>query len=348
MRPARTTLRDVASTVGVHPSTVSRVLNPRTRHLVSSDIAHRVDAAALELGYRPNAIASSLRTRRSHTVAVIIPDITNPLFPPVVRGIEDRLREEGYTAIVANTGADPEREGELVETMKARGVDGFVLATARRRDAAIDRYAVEGLPLVLVNRRVEGAEVAAIFGDDAAGIGLVVRHLAALGHRRIAHVAGPAEMSTGHARQRAFLEAMAGAGLAADRRLVAVAQRFDIAEGRTALLRLFAAGLPFTAVVAGNDLLALGCYEALALQGRRCPEEVSVTGYNDMPFVDKVCPPLTTVRIDAYGMGVAAARVLVAQLADRAASKPQIRLDPTLVVRRSTAPPPPSAEETPP
>jgi LacI family transcriptional regulator len=333
----RARLREVAARVGVHPSTVSRVLNPATRHLVSSEMARRVSEAALALGYRPDAIASSLRTRRSLTIAVIIPDITNPLFPPVVRGIEDALGAEGYTAIVANAGYDAEREGELIETMTARGVDGFVLATARRHDPVVERHAGAGLPLVLVNRRTERADVAAVFGDDAQGIRLVVRHLAALGHRRIAHVAGPAAMSTGHERHEAFLAAMAEGGLAADPLLVAAAARFDIAEGRAALLRILDADRAPTAVVAANDLLALGCYDALAERGLACPGDVSVTGYNDMPYVDKVSPPLTTVRIDAYEMGAEAARALVTQLRDGRAPREQVRLGPTLVIRGSTA-----------
>jgi LacI family transcriptional regulator len=336
----RATLRDVAQAVGVNPSTASRALNAKTRHLVSGAIERRVRAAAESLGYRPNAIASSLRTRRSHMVAVIVPDITNPLFPPIVRAIEDALRQDGYTAIVANIGYDGARQEELIAAMQAQGVDGFILATARRRDPLIERHAAEGLPIVLVNRRVEADDVAAIVNDDALGIRFVVRHLVELGHRRIAHVAGPSAMSTGHARQRAFLAALAAEGLEAEKRLVAAAAHFNIAEGRATLLKIMARGEPFTAVVAANDLLALGCYEALKERGLSCPAEMSVTGFDDMPFVDRVAPPLTTVRIDHEALGAGAAKALVALIDGRAAAPQHVKLAPQLIVRRSTAAPP--------
>ena len=127
-RPA--TLRDVATAAGVHPATASRALNPGTRLLVSEETARRVLSAAAALGYRPNAVARSLRTRRSHTIGVLIPDLNNPLFPPMVRGLEDRLAAAGYVALIGNTDSDPARERMLFEQMRARHVDGFALATA--------------------------------------------------------------------------------------------------------------------------------------------------------------------------------------------------------------------------
>ena len=135
MRRGAVTIKDVAEAAGVHISTVSRALAPATRHLISAEIAQRIDAVAKELGYARNAIASSLRTRRSMTVGVLIPDITNPLFPPMLRGIEDALGAE-FTAIIANTDNDPEREATGARRLLARSVDGLILATVRRRDGA--------------------------------------------------------------------------------------------------------------------------------------------------------------------------------------------------------------------
>ena len=139
-RPA--TLRDVAAAARVHPATASRALNPETRILVSEDTARRVTAAAAKLGYRPNPVARSLRTRRSHTVGVLIPDLNNPLFPPIVRGLEDKLAAAGYVALIGNTDADASRERLIFEQMRARHVDGFVLATVTLHDPA----PVPGLP----------------------------------------------------------------------------------------------------------------------------------------------------------------------------------------------------------
>src|SRR6201994_1121474 len=149
-RPA--TLRDVATAAGVHPATASRALNPETRMLVSEETARRVSDAAAALGYRPNPVARSLRTRRSNTIGVLIPDLNNPLFPPMVRGLEDRLAAAGYVALLGNTDADTVKEQAIFERMRARHVDGFVLATAQANDPVLAEAARAELAGVLVNR----------------------------------------------------------------------------------------------------------------------------------------------------------------------------------------------------
>jgi LacI family transcriptional regulator len=340
MARSKVTIRDVAKAVGVHPSTVSRVLNPATRHMVRAEIAQRVRDAAGRLGYQPNALAHGLRTRRSRTIGVLIPDITNPVFPPILRGIEDTLAGPGYIVIIANTDGDPKRDALVLERMIGQRVDGLILATARRKDPMIERCVAEEMPVVLINRSTDGAaRVTAVVNDDAAGIGLTVAHLAGLGHRRIAHVAGPQRLSTGHDRRRGFVEAMKAAGLRPDPALIATARAYSEREGQRALSALLDSGRRFTAVVAANDLLALGCYDALAARGLHCPRDVSVTGFNDMPFADKFDPPLTTVRIQHYEMGVQAARAMLEQIEDPDSSRIDTKLEPSLVVRGSTARP---------
>jgi LacI family transcriptional regulator len=146
------TLRDVAAAARVHPATASRALNPETRILVSEETARRVTEAAAALGYRPNPVARSLRTRRSHTVGVLIPDLNNPLFPPMIRGLEDRLATAGYVSLLGNTDGDTGREQTIFEQMRARHVDGFVLATASAGDPVLADAASADLPVVLMNR----------------------------------------------------------------------------------------------------------------------------------------------------------------------------------------------------
>jgi LacI family transcriptional regulator len=338
MARSKATINDVAKAVGVHPSTVSRVMNPGTRHMVTAEIARKVTEAARSLGYHRNALAHSLRTQRSSTVGVVIPDITNPVFPPILRGIEDTLAAVGYTAIIANTDGAADRGAVVLEHMLARRVDGLILATARRKDAVVDHCVAEEIPVVLINRTIgKDSPVPSVVNDDVRGIGLTVAHLAGLGHRRIAHVAGPQDLSTGLERHRGFLSAMKAAGLKADPTLIAVAGVYSEREGQRALLTLLDCKKRFTAVVAANDLLALGCYDALASRSLSCPRDMSVTGFNDMPFVDKLNPPLTTVRIQHYEMGVQAAKVLLERIADPQARRVDLRLEPSLVVRGSTA-----------
>jgi LacI family transcriptional regulator len=336
---ARVTLRDVARVANVHPGTASRALNEDTRGLVNEETARRVLAAAKELGYRPNPIARGLKTNRSYTIGVLIPDLTNPLFPPILRGIEDRLDESGYTPLIANTDNDPERERIDWQAMRARQVDGIVAATARRDHELLDELAESGIPLVLVNRRAPDSGLPSATADDRKGIHLAVEHLTRLGHTRIAHVAGPLELSTGLDRHDGFQEAMRAAQLEPDPEMVVVSRAFTEAEGARACAELLARNAGLTAIVAANDLIALGCYDVFDERGVRCPEEVSVVGFNDMPFADRFQPPLTTIRIPHYELGMAAAQLMLDHLANGGREPSEVRLEPSLVVRGSTARP---------
>jgi LacI family transcriptional regulator len=337
---ARVTLRDVARLADVHPGTASRALNEQTRSLVNDETARRVLEAAEQLGYRPNPIARGLKTNRSYTVGVLIPDLTNPLFPPILRGIEDRLEEDGYTPLIANTDNDPERERIDWHAMRARQVDGIVAATARRDHELLDEMLGSGIPLVLVNRRAQDGRVPSATADDAKGIHLAVAHLAGAGHTRIGHIAGPLELSTGMDRYEGFHQAMRSAGLKPDPDLIAVSSAFTEAEGATACRELLGRDGGLTAIVAANDLIALGCYDVFEEEGIDCPGQISVTGFNDMPFADRFRPPLTTIRIPHYEIGTAAAQLMLERLREGDGKPVEVRLEPTLVVRESSGAPP--------
>ncbi len=257
------TLKDVAARARVHPATASRALNPETRLLVREDTAQRVLEAAAELGYRPNTVARSLRTRRSHSVGVLIPDLNNPLFPPIVRGIEDRLAAAGYVALIGNTDGDADRERMLFEQMRARHVDGLVLATVHLGDPLLAESARADLPVVLMNRLAHDYSLPSVSVDNERGVRMAVAHLAGLGHTRIAHIAGPQEVSTGLARYRGFIAAMEAHGLTADPELIVTAKSFSIDEGMRCAQLLLQRDAGCTAVAAGNDMLAIGCYAAL-------------------------------------------------------------------------------------
>jgi LacI family transcriptional regulator, galactose operon repressor len=333
------TIRDVARVAEVHPGTVSRALNEETRALVNPDTAERVVRAAEQLGYRPNPIARGLKTNRSFTVGVVIPDLTNPLFPPIMRGIEDRLAEAGYTALIVNTDNDADRERSQISAMRARQVDGFIAATARLDHELLEEAGAGGTPLVLVNRSFEDGSVPAVTVDDRAGTRLAVEHVAALGHRRIGHLAGPQNVSTGHRRYLGFLEAMRAAGLEVADGQVSYTAALTESEGARACAELLECRPRVTAIVAGNDRLAIGCYDTLADRGLSCPEDVSIVGFNDMPFIDRLRPPLTSVRVPQREIGTVAADLLLQQLADPSQAAREILLEPSLAIRASTGPP---------
>lgn len=338
LRPA--TLRDVAQLASVHVATASRALSPSTRSQVKPATAARVLRAAQALGYRPNPIARSLKTARTQSIGLVIPDLTNPLVPPLVRGAEDVFSSAGYVVWIVNTDNDPAREAAQVQSLRSRQVDGLLVATARRSHPFLESLHAEGVPMVLANRCPDAGGIASVAADNATGTDAAVRHLVALGHSRIAHVAGPQDLSTGLTRLRGYLQARRDCGLPDDPRLVAECRAWTEAEGLRALGELLDADVGLTAVVAGHDRIALGCYAALSARGLRCPEDVSVVGFNDMPYMGKMYPPLTTVRVAHHDVGAEAARMLLEELAHPDRPSRTVFLPTSLVVRGSTGPVP--------
>lgn len=331
------TLRDVANAAEVHPGTASRAMNPETQHLVNEATAKRVRKAAEALGYVPNPMARSLKTNRSQSLGVVIPDIANPLFPPMIRGFEDVVAEAGYNVLITNTDNDEKRELQQIAGLRARHVEGLIVATALLNHSVLRKVVDDGLPVVLVNRTDPDLATASVTGDDQSGIRQLVRHLRSLGHRRIAHIAGPQSTSTGVTRFRAFRQELQDQGLEYDESLVKFVDQYHASDGAQALSDLFAEGRKFSAVIAANDLLALGCYDTLRDLGLECPRDLSVVGFNDMLFVDRVHPPLTTVHVPQYDVGAEAGRLMLEQL--RKESKPvlSVLLPVSLIVRSSTA-----------
>ena len=269
-KQSRVGLKDLAREVGVHVSTVSRALNPDSGHPVAPDLIEQIKKASKRLGYRQNLAAYSLKTNRSRTIGVVVPDITDSVFPPIIRGIEDGLAQYGYVAMLANTDGNPRRHAKVLETMRARGVDGLILASVLRSDKLVSRLAAD-LPVVTVSRRTDDPRFSSVVHDEDDGIGRLVTHLVSLGHRDIACIAGPQTVSTGFNRYHAFLRHRELAGLQARPALVAFAKAFNETEGERCAEELLAAGRPFTAVVCANDRLAIGAISAFRRHDIACP-----------------------------------------------------------------------------
>lgn len=332
----RTTLKALADSIGVHSSTISRVMNPETRHLISDDVVEKVLKAARQLNFSPNRVASALRTKRSGIIGVVLPDIGNPVFPPILRGIEDELAKKGFIPLIANAEGGKERQRFVIDQMAGRQIDGLILATSGRKDPILEHCLEEGIPVVVVNRSEDSGRASCVVSDNQLAMLLAVKHLVALGHSAIAHVAGPKDLSTGYERKVGFLDALKEQGLKKTNCPVVESAAFARAEGRTACDTVLERYPGTTAIVAANDLLALGCYDAIRARGLKCPDDISVVGHNDMPLMDSVWPPMTTVHIPLYEMGVRAAALMLDSL--DASSKTQINvvLRPELVVREST------------
>lgn len=334
---SRVRLVDVAKAAGVDASTASRALNPDSRARVSKQTVRRVERAAESLGYVPNTMARGLRTSQTMIVVLIVPDITNPLFPPIVRGAGRVLRAAGYTLILADTNFDDEAQRDQVRAMRGRGVDGFIIATALWDDPTLDELARDGVPTVLVNRRTRSSALPFVGSDDRRGIEMCVEALVSLGHKALLHLAGPPGTSTASDRAEAFDKAVREHRLTNTH--VVEAEAFSEAAGAAAIERALDADLEFTAIVAASDVLALGAQEALSARGIECPAQVSVTGFNDIDYVSKLTPPLTSVRIPVDKEGELAAETLLRLLVGAPATPLQILLPVELMMRGTTAKP---------
>ncbi|MDC7785017.1 LacI family transcriptional regulator [Rhodoplanes tepidamans] len=334
---SRPTMSDIAGIVGVHVSTVSRALDPKTCHLISPEIVAKVGEVAAKLGFRPNAAGASLRTNRSRTIGIVVPDITDPVFPPMIRGVEDVLSERGYAVVLANTDGDEAREAEVVASMLARSVDGLALASSRYEDKLIPR--IGDVPVVTVFRETTKPVAPCVVFDENCGIRHALTHLVSLGHRRIANIAGPRTISTGYSRWEAFERHRREMKLPLDKRLVVFADGFNEQEGERCAETLLARTSDFTAILCANDRLAVGVIDVLKRYGLRCPDDVSVTGFNDMPYAGRFVPALTTVRVQQYKAGWEAARLLLDAIETgpgRRGKPARIVLPVELVVRGST------------
>lgn len=339
-RPRRVvTMKDVAERAGVNASTVSRALNPATRAKVAPESIARVEAAAAALGYHPDFLAASLRTGQTRHIGILLPDVENAVFAPILSGAAERLAADGYAAVVVDAGARPESQVAMLDELIAHRVDGVILATAQLDDPSVTRCLQRGMPVVLVNREEAGSRVSSIVSDDALGMQGATEHLIALGHRRIGYLGGSDAQSTGLLRRRGYQAALAAHGLAAPAGAVLTVEAYTREEGRRLGSALLRAAPGVTAIVAANDLLALGVYDALSEAGLACPADVSVVGYNDMPLMDIVSPPLTTVRIDYRAMGAEAAELLLMGARKGEIPVRRVILASTLMVRASTAPP---------
>jgi LacI family transcriptional regulator len=330
-------LRDVAIAAGVHISTASRALDERTAPHVNAETVERVRQAADKLGYRVNGMARALRRQRSLIIGMVIPDINSPVFPAVVRGAEDVLSGVGYSLLLANTDSDPAKARAQITAVLASRADGLLLGMARREDPIVDEFMAAGTPIVLVNRTIDRGAVPTVIADDYHGILAAVEHLYQLGHRKIGYVGGPCNVSTASQRRAAFEHAASRLGLP-DMGVIDTAAFSDEA-GLEAGAQLLDAHPEVTAVVAANDLIAIGVINAAARRGLSCPRDLSVVGFNDIPDARRLQPPLTTIHIPHYDVGRRAAELLLALVENPGRHAETVMLAGELVVRGSTSPP---------
>jgi LacI family transcriptional regulator len=329
------TLKELAARAQVHPSTVSRVANHDPKLRIAPPTRLRIEALLRETEYRPNGVARGLKLRQTLVLAVVIPDITNPFFAALFRGVEDAASPRGYNVLLCNTDGSPARQRSHLQSLHARRVDGVIMASSFLKDPTVRWLRHQGVPYVLVNRFSDEGQDAFVGSDDLVGGRIATEHLVALGHRRVGHLAGKPTVSTGVMRRRGYLAALSERGLRADPRLV-VESGYTEDGGARAAERLLALPDRPTAIFAVTDMTAVGAFAVARRMGLRIPEDVAIVGYNDIPLATRIVPALTTVHVPIHDFGAVAARLLLEQIETGEPSRRRVVFNPELIVRGST------------
>jgi DNA-binding LacI/PurR family transcriptional regulator len=331
-RSSAPTIHAVAKRAGVSSATVSRVLSGTK--FVSHELAERVARAVKELEYRPNHVARNLRVRATSTVGVVIPDIENPFFTSVVRGIEDALQARRFTLLLANSDGDPDRERVCLDTLCAEGVAGLIFVPCNNEPLAYQHLTRQRVPLVAVDRSPADLDVDLVCVSNEEGARQAVRHLIALGWRSVGLIGGPPTTNVAVERERGYQQALAESGLPDGPGLV---QRADFKEegGYRAMQALLDSAPGLRAVFVANNLMAMGALRALADRSLRVPEDVALALFDDIPWAARLSPPLTAVAQPTYDLGVSAAQVLLDRITQPARPVRRVALKTELIVRAS-------------
>jgi DNA-binding LacI/PurR family transcriptional regulator len=328
------TIKDVAKRAGVGIATVSRALHGNPQ--VSPETAARVQAAVEELGYRPNTNAQSLATGRSRMLGLVVSDITNPFFPELIQGFEDVALHHGYDVLVGSTNYDPARTAVCVRRMIERKVDGVAVMTSEVDPSLTDTFARRKVPLVFLDVGHVGRGVSNIRVDYRQGIVEAVDHLRSLGHHHIGFLSGPLRLKSACERRDAFLLLLGARSDGPAGNLLVEEGDHKVDGGMAAMLRLLARAPHLTAVLASNDLTAIGALRAIRQFGRKVPEDISVVGFDDIQMAEFTEPPLTTVRLLRSQVAALACDALMQAIGTAGASS-EFRLGTSLIVRASTA-----------
>ncbi|MGW1218194.1 LacI family DNA-binding transcriptional regulator [Streptomyces californicus] len=323
-------IKDVAAEAGVSVATVSRVLNGHPS--VSQEARTRVLAAVEALGYRPNAVARSLRTAQTRTLGLVISDVLNPYFTELARFVEEEARALGYSVIIGNADERPDLQDHHVRTLIDRRIDGLLVSPADGGTPLLRDVALSGTPMVFVDRWIPGIDVPVVRADGTGAVRDLVAHLHGLGHRRLAIIAGPAATTTGDERVEAFRGALRDHGLALPDAYIGQGD-FQAASGRRATEGFLELTEPPEVVFAADNLMALGALDAIRARGLRVPDDIALAAFDDIPWFVHTGPPITAVAQPTADLARAAVRALADRIEGR--TPQSVTLPARLVVRRS-------------
>lgn len=335
---APVTMRQIAERAGVSIGTVSHVINQTA--VVRTKLRERVLEAIRRMGYQPSALAQGLRRNRTNMLGMVIPDITNPFFPGVVRGVEDVAYKRSFRVILCNADNDPAKEESYVRELRSYHIAGLLIIPAAGADIAgqLRAYASASVPVVCIDRVPDGWKGDAVLVANAEGAYLATRHLIQMGHKRLAVIAGPLKLTNAAERLKGFTRALKEARIEIEQEFVQEAH-FDTASGYQAALRLLRMLPRPTAIFACNDLMAFGVLQAARELGLRCPEDLSIAGFDSLEFTKFTDPSLTTVYQPGYQLGATAARLLMQRIDGLRSAAKKVILPTEFKQRNSVGPP---------
>ena len=326
------TLKMVAESAGVSVNTASRAIN--NKQDINLETKKRISQIAKELGYIRNAAAVALRTKKTGTIGVVIADNSNPFYAEVLNGIEVAAREKNYHIILANTQRDYRKEEEAINLLRAKRVDGLLIAPVQDRDDDIKNLLDANIPFVVVGRDFENIEIDAVFNDEVKGGFLATEYLIKKGHKRIALIDGFLYKSPAKGRLEGYKKALNKYRISLDELLVSVGD-INIEDGYERTKQMLEKKLDFTAIFAYNDMMAFGSMQAIKEKGLRIPEDIGLVGYDDISFSSLMSPSLTTIRLNKQELGIESVKLLLSRINGNRKKAKKIMLDVELIVRKT-------------
>ncbi len=326
------TIRQLSEAAGVSVATVSRALN-NSDHPINAETRQRILDLAQSMGYYPNHAARSLRTDRSPIIGIICDDITSAFTTAIVRGIQDRLKADGYFCVVINTDWDPASEQRALQDLAGHSIEGIIFAETTHQFASVELN-IEDKKCVFVHRLFPTGYAHSVIPDELYGSRLAVNHLIQLGHRRIGHIMGSKEYFSSEERLQGYMTELELAGIPFDPTLVERGD-YDVSPGYAAARKLLDLAEPPTAIFAANDLIALGTIYAAQDRGLRVPDDLALVGYDDQKIAALSRPTMTTVTLPCFAMGQASAELLLALIRNEATTTEEIKVKGKLIIRES-------------
>ncbi len=326
-----TTIADVARRAGVSPVTVSRVINGASN--VRASTRQAVEQAIDDLHYVPSVVARSLRSKRTYALALVVPDITNPFWTTVARGVEDAAQSGSYSVLLCNTDESPAKQQRYLDMIVSQRVDGVIIAPYDSDAKNLTRLQERDIPTVVVDRRIQGWDVDSVYGDSTSGAFALANHLIGLGHSRIAMITGPYGTSTAEDRLEGYCMAIKAAGLPLDPTLVKRGE-YRAESGLHLMQELLETPNPPTAVLTANNLIAMGAFESLRLNKLSVPQDIALVTFDDLPEISRFFPFFTVISQPAYEMGKEAAQLLLSRLDSGNLLEPRCVILPTQLVAR--------------